>query len=495
MARSRPTTAKRSRSATPKSSRQTHPNRSRKTGPKRSRKSTAKRSGLINERIVNASPSDLVSFTVVCRAATGATLASMRRRLSVKTAREYLPRNETRLQVKIELKALGFEVFDSAGPVVTARGPVKLFRETFGGQFVKRTRTYAIPGSDLVRTETSIALREGSAQPKPNRRMTSEVLLVGVATRPRRAAPSVPPPIGDVTLHLPGDIAQLTRASATHRRSVAGDRATGRGVTVAVIDSGFADHPYYREHDYRITRISASDVDSDPSDDDDEQHGTYILAGVLACAPDVHVLAIKHQDPVTALNDAMARGVNVVSLSWGIDLSDPQSLPLQQTIVTMMAAGVTFVAAAGNGNDINFPAMMREVIAVGGVAVGDDDTLSAWDGASSYKSPLHAKRLVPDVCGIASLAWMPVPLSVEPDGWASMSGATSFATGQVAGVAALLLQKNPTLTPEEVRHCITSTATDVKKGESAAPHRARKGRDRATGFGLVNALAAWSSIP
>jgi subtilisin family serine protease len=419
----------------------------------------------------------------------------MRRRLSVKTAREYLPRNETRLQVKSELKALGFEVFDSAGPVVTARGSVKRFTETFGGQLVKRTRKYAIPGSHRVRTETSIALREGSELPKPGTRMTSDALLIAVATRPRRAAPSVPPPVGDVTLHLPGDIAQLTRASATHRRSVGGDRATGNGVTVAVIDSGFADHPYYREHDYRITRIAASDVESDPSDDDIEQHGTYILAGVFACAPDVHVLAIKHQDPVTALNDAMARGANVVSLSWGIDLDDPQSLPLQQTIVTMMAEGVTFVAAAGNDDDINFPAMMREVIAVGGVAVGDDDSLTAWEGSSSFNSPLFAKRQVPDICGIASAAWMPIPLTVLPDGWDSMSGATSFATGQVAGVAALLLQKSPSLTPEEVRDCITSTATDVTKGESYPGHRARKGRDRATGFGLVNALDAWNSIP
>lgn len=494
MPRSRATTAMRSRQATSKQSPKAAPKR---PPAKRSRAAKqAKRFGLISERVVKARPSDLVSFSVVCRPATGATLKSMRRGLSVRTAHEYLPRNETRLQVKSDLIALGFEVFDSAGPVVTARGPVKLFTETFGGQFVKRIRKYAIPGTRLTRTETSIALREDSQRPKPNKRMTPEVMLVAVATRPRLAAPSLPPPIDELTLHLPGDIAHLTRASATHRRAVTGgDRATGGGVTVAVIDSGFADHPYYREHDYRITRMAASDVTADPADDDDEQHGTYMLAGVFACAPDVHVLAIKFANPITALNDAMERGAQVVSLSWGIPPSDDEVLPLQQTIVTMLAEGVTFVAAAGNLGAINFPATMPEVIAVGGVAVGADDSLSAWDGASSYKSPLLNTRQVPDVCGIASRTWVPLPLSVYPEGWEAVSGATSFATGQVAAVAALLLQKNPTLTPEEVRDRITSTATDVTTGRSFSNHKAKKGRDLATGFGLVNALEAWNSVP
>ena len=494
----------RSRSTKPARSRQTKSKHSRKTTSKRSRTTGAKPFGLISESVVNASPNDIVSFSVVCRPATGATLASMRRRLSVKTAREHLPRNETRLQVKIDLKARGFEVFDSAGPVVTARGPVKLFKETFGGQFVKRTRKHAIHGSQFTRVETTIALREGSDPPAPNPNEMPDVLLVAVASKPLLATPSLPPPINDLTLHLPGDVAQLTRASATHRRSVAsGDRATGSGITVAVIDSGFAEHPYYREHDYRITRVAASDVTLDPADDDDGQHGTYILAGVLACAPDAHVLAIKYDNPVTALNDAMASGVDVVSLSWGIPLGgnltelpeDDESLALQQTIVTMIAEGVTFVAAAGNFGDFNFPAMMPEVIAVGGVAVDADDALSAWDGASSFKSKIFSGREVPDLCGIASAALMPLPLSVYPNGWESISGATSFATGQVAGCAALLLQKSPALTPEEVRERLTSTATDVTAGKTFSKHKAKKGRDLATGFGLVNALDAWNSIP
>ena len=458
-----------------------------------------KRSRKTVERIVKAKPSDLVSFSVVCAPASGATLDEMRRRLSVRTAREYLPHPETRRKVIRDLKAQGFEVFDSPGPVVTARGPVRLFTRTFGGQFVKRVRTRSVPGAARLRRVTSIELRKGSELATSRR--IPDALLIAVARKPKLAIPSLPPLSNVLALHLPGDVAQLTRASATHRRTANGTLATGSGVTVAVIDSGFADHPYYREHDYRITRMAASDVTSDPSEDE-EDHGTWMLAGVLACAPDAHVLAIKYDNPITALNDALAKGAQIVSLSWGVPLDEgltqlPESddvIPLHQTLVTMVATGITVVAAAGNGGDLLFPAMMPDVIAVGGVAVGPNDSLSAWSGGSSFESLIFTDRRVPDLCGIASKTLVPLPPDVYPSGWETLQGATSFATSQVAGVAALLLQKSPTLTPEEIRQRLTATATDVKSGHTFTGDRARRGRDLATGAGLVNALAAWNSV-
>jgi subtilisin family serine protease len=328
-------------------------------------------------------------------------------------------------------------------------------------------------------------------------------MLVSVATRPTLAAPSLAPPLNDLAIRLPGDVAQLTRASATHRRSVStGNRATGDGVTVAVIDSGFADHPYYRDHGYRITRMAASDVTDDPTLDEDE-HGTFVLAGVFACAPDAHVVAIKFDNAVTALNDAAANGAQVVSLSWGNVLAgtltqlptSDDSIPIYQTILTMIADGITVVAAAGNLGGRNHPAMMPDVIAVGGVAVDADDALAAWDGGSSFKSSIFKGRRVPDVCGVASKALVPLPPDADPVGWTARSGGTSLATAQVAGVAALLLQKCPTLTPQEVRDHLTATATDVKAGKSFMKNVAGKGRDLATGYGLVNALGAWNSVP
>jgi hypothetical protein len=460
--------------------------------------------GKIEQRIVKADPEDLVSFSLVVAPASGATLADLRRKLSIRTLTRYQPDPETRRRVETRLAALGFEVFAGSGFTITARGPVRLFTKVFGGQFVKRLQTRRpAAGSGRVRTQATILLKAKSEL--PSARAIPGVLLVSVAGRPKPAAPSLPPQRDGLHLYLPGHVAQVTRASATHRRVVAsGDRATGGGVKVAVIDSGFADHPYFGEHDYRITRMSASDEPSDPSEDDDD-HGTFMLAGLLACAPEVHVLAIKYgANPINALQEAFDAGAQVISLSWGYDTgtnTEPMSavgedlLPLLERILHIVQGGVTVVAAAGNDGDVNFPASIPEVVAVGGVAVDEDDAVAAWAGASSFASAIFAKRRVPDLCGIASAVMVPLPPEVYPDGWEAIAGATSLATVQVAGIAALLLQKSPALTPEEIREHLTTTATDVKSGTTASLHKAKKGRDLATGFGLVNALDAWNSVP
>jgi subtilisin family serine protease len=78
------------------------------------------------------------------------------------------------------------------------------------------------------------------------------------------------------------------------------------------------------------------------------------------------------------------------------------------------------------------------------------------------------------------------------DGWAVISG-TSAAAPQVAGICALLLQKRPTLLPNQVKAILRATATDVTAGTSSMGDPAGPGVDLATGSGLVNALRAWQA--
>jgi hypothetical protein len=75
------------------------------------------------------------------------------------------------------------------------------------------------------------------------------------------------------------------------------------------------------------------------------------------------------------------------------------------------------------------------------------------------------------------------------DGWICASG-TSSAAPQVAGVAALLLQCNPSLSPAAVKAILQNTALDVTVGNSASGEPAGVGVDLATGYGLVDAVAA-----
>ena len=67
-----------------------------------------------------------------------------------------------------------------------------------------------------------------------------------------------------------------------------------------------------------------------------------------------------------------------------------------------------------------------------------------------------------------------------PEGTYQLTTGTSVAAAEVSGVAALLIERNPALTPAQVRKILMDTAT----------HLGSKGRDRDFGAGLVNALGA-----
>ena len=461
----------------------------------------------VEESFVDAPADELVSFSVVCQPRSGGSVDSMRHDLSLETLEGYLPTDAERARVVSELRNRGFEVFDTASPVVSARGTVRLFESVFGGRLAMKIRRRIGPGR--TRVTTSIVLRRDSAPPSPAG--IPGAALIAVAEKPDPSTPAIPPPMDGFHLRVPGDIAQLTRASAAHRLATAlGHRATGAGVAVAVVDSGFGMHPYYSDHGYHITRVAASDT-SDP-DQDPEPHGTCMLAGLFACAPDAEVVAIKYGgNPVVALDKAIEQpGIRVISLPWGHDLQGKSTLPtspdllaLQLRILTIINGGVTVIAAAGNGQ-MPFPGMMPEVVAVGGVDVDGADSFTAWSGGSSFVSAIFKGRGVPDLCGVAARALLPVPsmpadpgpppVPASPPGWESMQGGTSLATCQMAGVAALLLQKKPTLTPQQLRAALKNTSTDVTAGTTFFGDAAAQGPDLATGSGLVNALMAWNSV-
>src|SRR5712671_1787595 len=149
-----------------------------------------------------------------------------------------------------------------------------------------------------------------------------------------------------------------------------------------------------------------------------------------------------------------------------------------------------------------------------------DESLQASNYASGFASQIYAGRNVPDLCGLVGMKpkaiYIMFPLepgdeidvgnaggthpngdeTTNSDGWAAFSG-TSAAAPQLAGVAALIKQACPSLTPAQVRNIMKSTARDVTTGHCntvpggpAGGNVATVGPDLATGTGLVDAHKA-----
>ncbi len=339
--------------------------------------------------------------------------------------------------------------------------------------------------------------------------------------------PSVVPPINsDEYLSVPEGVAQGLNATLAHQQGI-----TGKGVEVAMVDSGWYPHPFFTQRNYKVDVVLAPGATDKWLDD--SGHGTGESANLLAIAPDVSLTIVKadialsgkhrNVDSVSAFRTAVNLQPDIICCSWGADQRrrrlSPQNLVFAALVADAVRQGITVIFAAGNGH-YGFPAQHPDVIAAGGVYLYCNGslkgTLEASNYASSFVSPVYPGRNVPDVCGLVgnlpygSYIMLPVPPGskidrqlasvqdgTEPtDGWAAFSG-TSAAAPQLAGICALMKQLNPDLSPAQVKQILQQTARDVVDGfsnpsSSGAP--ARAGPDLATGYGLADADASVQAI-
>jgi subtilisin family serine protease len=473
-------------------------------------------------------PGELVSFTVLCRPASGGGLDEFRERLAASEMGALLPRGRTLTNVAARLRELGFEVFDdrafaeavganAAGArrfprlAVFARGPAALFQEKFHTKLIRVAAPTPAdiekaPGDELAysrmrsRIPTSVVVDADAPRPSTEP-LGNDAILISLSPPPLLTETVAPAATAAVTLSLPDGVAHATNADSVHgHRLLFRGHATGRGVRVAVVDTGFAPHPYFTG--YRIERIRAPDVTSQPDVDSVTiGHGTGVLANLLACAPGVHAWGVKFSDVHIAFKTAMCiPRVRVISLSWVFPITSSSVpdwvLTLEYFVkYAVRCMGITVVVGTGDGNDEATPPRLAEVTAVGGAWVDGSGTPTAWSSSSAFTSTIYGPRRVPDLCGIALLIRVPAVAG----GFRTASG-VSYATPQVAGVAALLLQKNPALTPSSVRAELRAGATDITTGVAHSPSapggtvNAALLDDPATGAGLVNAHASWLRV-
>jgi subtilisin family serine protease len=223
--------------------------------------------------------------------------------------------------------------------------------------------------------------------------------------------------------------------------------ATGKGVTVAVLDSGIAD-----DHEIFDGRITPGhdfvDDDPDPSHEGCG-HGTFTAGLVVGAAPDVTILPLRVLNEegrgeafmlADAIYHAAAEEADVICLSLGL----AKHSPIVRAAVEYAAGkGSVVVCAAGNdgSGSILFPAMLSPVIAV--TSVDDKGDQPEW-------AP-DDRRIDASAPGVSLIGPWP---GGNGKAYAVGSG-TSFSAALVAGTVARLLSEDPDLSLEEIMETLT----------------------------------------
>ncbi len=261
--------------------------------------------------------------------------------------------------------------------------------------------------------------------------------------------------------------------------------STGKGVRIALIDTGVDDHP-----DLKGKIIDRENFTND-RDYRRDIHGT-IMAGIISAiprngfgingvAPDARIISVKvlkqesgRSKPV-GTSFAIVRGVdyailkkaNIVNMSFGAPGPDPN---VSRIVRTAVSRGMVVVAAAGDGDPRGrpiYPAALSEVIAVS--ALGRD-WKPRWSGASGDYIDLAAPGV-----GI---------LSTQPGNTFRDSDGSSEAAAHVTGVVALLFEKKANASPSQIQDLLERTSLDLGS----------KGKDSIFGSGIVDACKALEAL-
>ena len=289
----------------------------------------------------------------------------------------------------------------------------------------------------------------------------------------------------------------------------------GTGIGVAVIDSGISSHPDLNDASGNSRVVySQSFVAGDSTTADLYGHGTHV-AGLVGgtgassgraygypatyggMAPNVNLINLRVLDQngvgtdsqvIAAIEQAIALqntyNIRVINMSLGRPVFESYTLdPVDQAVEQAWQAGIVVVVAAGNNGrywpthgygTVGVPGNDPAVITVGATktqnsATRVDDVIASY----SSKGPVAIDHIVkPDLVAPGNrLASLRVPGSTLDVGYPQfvvapsrgtpmyyMLSGTSMATPVVSGAVALMLQQNPTLSPDQVKARLMKTA-------------------------------------
>jgi subtilisin family serine protease len=272
-------------------------------------------------------------------------------------------------------------------------------------------------------------------------------------------------------------------ASSSLLRSISWKAAfggsTGRGIRVAIVDSGIdADHPAVggAVREWVEPVVSAAGVVSYRTEPHPDRfgHGTACAGIIHRLAPEAELISIRvlgaalsGKGPVFAagLRWAIEHGAHVINLSLGTPKQEYFAL-FHELVDAAYYKGVILVTAANNVPVVSFPSLYGIVVSVACYenAVGDDPQ-------EFYCNPAPPVEFGAPGINVR-VAW-------SDEGYITATG-NSFAAPHLTGLVALLRSKHPGLTPFEVKTVLRELARNVRGEPSGRPgadsHRDAKRR-------------------
>jgi serine protease AprX len=311
--------------------------------------------------------------------------------------------------------------------------------------------------------------------------------------------------------------ARTTRATAAWAQG-----NLGEGVGVAVIDTGVSEM-----RDFAGRLVHGPDLSGEGTLVDTYGHGT-VMAGAVGgsgadsagqaggaytgVAPKSTIVAVKVAGRngaadvstvlqamhwVSAYKDQF--NIRVLNLSWGTtSTQDPAVDPIDYAVERLWKQGIVVVVAAGNSGPqagtVTKPADDPLVLTVGayddkGTVEAKDDSLSSWSSrgptAQGVAKPdlVAPGRTIVTARSFGSYVEQNNPKALVASSYIRGSG-TSQAAAVTSGLAALLVAARPSLTPDQVKRLLTSTASPISGSDA-----------NAQGAGRVNLGSALTADP
>jgi subtilisin family serine protease len=274
--------------------------------------------------------------------------------------------------------------------------------------------------------------------------------------------------------------------------------ATGRGIKIAVVDQGVE-----KSHSDLAINIHPLSYDTETGTSPSrlyDYHGTHCAGiaaaarnngiGIAGVAPDAKLMAVSNRLTSASVNMEMkladginwawSNGADIISCSWRANANDILDDAIGNAITKgRNRRGTIVVFAAGNdASEVRYPANSRpEIIAVG--AIENTGNRAEY---SNYGNTLDVVAPGSDVNS-----------TLLNNSYGYKSG-TSMATPHVAGIAALILERNPSLSLKQVSDIIEKNTK--KTGNIGYSTNKPNGTwNTKYGYGLVNAHSAVINTP